>query len=500
MKTQIITLENHDDLISVRDRMSWAKSPRILLVWPKFEKITLRPVDLKVLQQHARYLGADLGLVTHRTHVRRDAESFGIPVFGTTAEAQREPWPVHQPAVHHEHQELRPDLRGMQEQVRIKEATWRSNSFVRITFFALGVMAVLSVAALFLPRAIVKLTPVSQVQTISIPISAGPDITSVFITGSVPAHQTSVVVEDTQTITITSQGSIPQDKAEGVARFRNLTQSDLTIPAGTVVYTTGTPSIRFLTVNTTHLSAGPTHFVEVPIIAAMPGTSGNVEAGAIQAIDSSLSLSCAVTNPDPTSGGTDLTATSAVDVDRQHLHDAVMADIAKQARQQIANSIEPKDLLLLNTLKAGQPLNEAYDPPAGQPGQTLTLIMQVPYSAQYIASADLTLLAQTVLDGSVPAGFVVQPDTLTYLALDKPIMDDSGISHFNLQTGRIIEHQIDPFQAINLIRGLSLLDAKQALQKNIPLEKPAEVDLQPAWWPWMPLVPFGITVQVQDIP
>ena len=93
MKTQIITLESHDDLISVRDRMSWAKSPRILLVWPKFERVTLRPMDLRVLQNHARTLGAELGLVTRIPNVKRDALGFGIPVFVTTAEAQRQAWP-----------------------------------------------------------------------------------------------------------------------------------------------------------------------------------------------------------------------------------------------------------------------------------------------------------------------------------------------------------------------------------------------------------------------
>ena len=71
MKTQIIALEAHDDFISVRDRMSWAKSPPILLVWPKFEKITLRAVDLRILQKHAYYLGADMGVITRRGDVRR---------------------------------------------------------------------------------------------------------------------------------------------------------------------------------------------------------------------------------------------------------------------------------------------------------------------------------------------------------------------------------------------------------------------------------------------
>ena len=75
MKTQIITLESHDDLISVRDKLSWAKTPRILLVWPKYEKVTLRVLDLKVLQRHAGSLGSQLGLVTRRANVRRDAES-----------------------------------------------------------------------------------------------------------------------------------------------------------------------------------------------------------------------------------------------------------------------------------------------------------------------------------------------------------------------------------------------------------------------------------------
>ncbi|MBP6210838.1 MAG: hypothetical protein KA473_15505, partial [Anaerolineales bacterium] len=93
MKTQIITLASHDDLISVRDKLSWAKTPRILLVWPKYEKVNLRLLDLKVLQRHADSLGAQLGLVTRRAKVRRDAESLGIPVFKSTTAAQRDLWP-----------------------------------------------------------------------------------------------------------------------------------------------------------------------------------------------------------------------------------------------------------------------------------------------------------------------------------------------------------------------------------------------------------------------
>ena len=73
MNTHLLALESHDDLISVKDRMSWAKTPRILLIWPKGEKIALRPLDLRILQRHARALGADLGLVTRDPRIRREA-------------------------------------------------------------------------------------------------------------------------------------------------------------------------------------------------------------------------------------------------------------------------------------------------------------------------------------------------------------------------------------------------------------------------------------------
>src|SRR5512140_3840775 len=134
MKTQIITLESHDDLISVRDRMSWAKTPRILLVWPKYEKVTLRQVDLKVLQRHALSLGAELGLVTRARRVREDAEALSIPVFESTGQAQRVAWPKPR-RKKWPHHPPRKDLREQRERVLPKEAAWRAHPAIRVGAF-----------------------------------------------------------------------------------------------------------------------------------------------------------------------------------------------------------------------------------------------------------------------------------------------------------------------------------------------------------------------------
>ena len=131
MKTQIITLESHDDLISVRDRMSWAKTPRILLVWPKYEKVTLRQVDLKVLQRHALSLGAQLGLVTRARRVRQDAEALRIPVFESTGQAQRLAWPRIRRRRWLQHAPPK-DLREQREQALVKEEAWRLHPVARL--------------------------------------------------------------------------------------------------------------------------------------------------------------------------------------------------------------------------------------------------------------------------------------------------------------------------------------------------------------------------------
>ena len=381
---------------------------------------------------------------------------------------------------------------GSTVQLRVLLTRWRSNSIVRVGFFAVGVLAVLTVATLFIPRATIKLTPISQQQSITIPVSANPDTESVFISGSVPARQTSVLVTVTQAMTITSQGPVPGDKAEGIARFTNLTPNDLTIPAATVIYTTDSPSVEFQTVNETHLPGGSKKFVEVPIAAVEAGSSGNVVAGAIQAIEGDLALSASVTNPDPTAGGTDLTATEAADADRQHLHDLVMTALDQQAKQEINASIGAHDFLLPNTLKADAPSQEVYDPPAGQPGDTLKLTVSVQYNAQYVTADDLTQLAQTILDASMPEGFVSKPDTLQFNSTNVFTADQSGSIHFNLQAERTVIQQIPSAEVIFLVRGLSPTSAKQTLQSKLPLAAPPEIEVSPSWWPWMP---FRITVQ-----
>ena len=494
MKTQILTLESHDDLISVRDRMSWAKTPRILLVWPKYEKVTLRQVDLKVLQRHASSLGAQLGLVTRARRVREDAEALRIPVFESTGQAQRVAWPKPRRRKWPRRAPAR-DLREKREQASAQEEAWRALPAVRVSAFVVGVLAVLTLVALFIPRAQITLNPISKTQSVVLPVNANPSVESVFITGSIPAREKRVIVDGSQTVIVTGAGVTPRSKARGTVVFRNLTQQAVSIPAGSVVQDAN--GIRFVTTEDGEVAAGVGKTVELPIEAVEGGVVGNLDAELINAIEGRLGLSLSATNPEPTKGGRESPSVQASDADRERAKDLLMKSLEEDARQKLANELAAGDLLFEKTMTISQTLLEEYDPPAGASGTKLTLTLQVEYSVLYADASDLTQLASLALNASLPSGFAAATDAVTVKPVTNPILNQDGSAKWTMRAERRIIERIDAAQVTAMIQGFGAWNVQAKLTENLPLAVAPEIKLSPSWWPWMPLVPFRISVVTQ---
>jgi hypothetical protein len=497
MKTQLIPLESHDDLISVRDRMSWAKTPRILLIWPKSERIPLRPLDLQVLQRHAAILGAQLGLVVRHRNIRREAQALGIPVFNSTGEAQRTPWPERNLRRKQGRRRPRQNLRGIREQVRVEEGAWRSHPVVRIGAFLFGVLAVLVMASLFIPHAQVFLAPETETQTVTLPVQADPSINEVFISGRIPSRELHVTVEGSQEVLGTGQVPVPQTKAKGVVTFRNLTEGELTIPAGTVLTSTGLPGVRFLTMEAGELSGGLKATVDVPVQAESPGEAGNVEAGTILAIEGDLGLLVTVTNEDATSGGRNLLEVAATERDLSRLRNDLLEKLKEQALAQMDSMLPRGDQLFQDTLKMEEILAETYEPPLAQPSRKVTLTLRVEFTASYASEEDLTELANTVLNTSLPEGFVATDDPLDFETPDTYRTNDEGVTRWDMRVSRKLAKRVDIGKIIPLVQGRSPAVATTQLETNLDLIDEPEVRLSPDWWPWLPLIPFNITVETQ---
>ena len=496
MKTQIITLQSHDDLISVRDRLTWAKTPRILLVWPKGEPITLRSLDLKVLQRQAETLGAQLGIVTRRRSVRQEAEALGLPVFESSAAAQKELWPAPRKRRRRTVRPVRRDLRQLRDEAIASEPPWRSNAFIRTIAFGLGVLAVLALLSIFIPRATISLYPPSEEQSLTFPVSAGPPGEGIGGGETVPARAYNLSLSGSRTAKVTSRISVPDSAARGRVVFRNLTQKEVSVPAGTIVFASANDRVRFRTLEPAVLEPGPDQSVETTVEAAEPGSAGNLGSGAITSIEGPLGLLAAVENPAATTGGSDRTVTGPNEQDRAALRASLLEELRAIAGTKMQAGLTADDLLLPDTLAAAPVVEETYEPPPGKPGTSLTLSLRAEFTASVVSQGDLRRVAEAVLNASTPRGLAPVPDSLAYGPASTARTGEDGITRWQMQATRRLLRAVSPAQVMEAVRGRSARAARQVLGETT-WDRPPEIVLQPEWWPWMPLLPFRTAVIVQ---
>src|SRR4051794_19234287 len=92
MKLQVIQLEAHDDVTSVRDRLSFVKSDRVLLVWPRDASVLCRKLDLVLIQREAARRKAKLALITSDPQVIENADDLNISTFKSIQAGQTIHW------------------------------------------------------------------------------------------------------------------------------------------------------------------------------------------------------------------------------------------------------------------------------------------------------------------------------------------------------------------------------------------------------------------------
>jgi hypothetical protein len=172
-----------------------------------------------------------------------------------------------------------------------------------------------------------------------------------------------------------------------------------------------------------------------------------------------------------------------------------MKTLEESARTKFAQDIAQGDLLFEKTMSVSQTLSEEYDPPAGAAGATLTLTMQVEYSVSYADASDLTELALLALDASLPAGFhAASSSAVTLKPVTTPSLKEDGSAQWKMRAERKIVQQIDASQVTQMVQGFGAWNVESKLKKNLPLASAPDIRLFPSWWPWMPIVPFRISV------
>jgi hypothetical protein len=328
-----------------------------------------------------------------------------------------------------------------------------------------------------------------------IPISASDANKTVSITGAIPAQKITATVNAEQTLALTGMITVPKTKSQGLARFMNLSQGEVAIPKGTIISTMNEPRVRFVTLNDA-LFGKDNKFLDVKIESMDAGSSANVAPEAIKTVEGQLGFLLTVTNPAPTSGGSDMQAVGATDDDRAKLRESMLGNLRREAEAKMRAQIKSDDIFILDTLDVATVLEETFTPGAGQPGSALTLSMKADFSARYITGADLNQLALTTLSSSVPIDFV-PISGVTVRVRGTPQTDSTGVTHFDLEALRPLMRTMDRLHIFSIARGRAPAEVKDELLKELSMRQPPEIMLSPSWWQWMPLIPFNVSVEVK---
>ncbi|MEW5939581.1 MAG: hypothetical protein AB1750_07970, partial [Chloroflexota bacterium] len=101
------------------------------------------------------------------------------------------------------------------------------------------------------------------------------------------------------------------------------------------------------------------------------------------------------------------------------------------------------------------------------------------------------------LNAALEEGFTVAPDSLTVTPLPPYKTGDDGKTSFNMKVERRLVRALDPRRALSLAQGRELEIARSQLARLPGLSQPPQITLVPNWWPWLPLVPFRISVVIE---
>lgn len=503
MKTQILRLETHDDFISARDKMGWSKTERILLVWPEGSHILFRRLDLILLQRHSFSLGAQLALVCEDSDVRYHANQLGIPVFGTVQSAQKSRW-----RIRHQRRSLRgypgisdnprPDLTTLAQEAHPQPNKLLSQPIMRLALFTMGVLALLSVAAMLVPRATISLTPDTRIQELTLLVQARPGTDDVNVSGTIPARIVTVEVEGRSSVPTSGTTNFPQEYAKGQIRFTNITDRSITIPAQTVVRNSDTPAIRFATTTSAQIPAGVGEAITVTVQALEPGKSGNQITGKLVAIEGELGASLIATNPKPTNGGTERRISIASDNDREELLSQLTAELRQTAQEELIRKLPTGDVLFTPTITISQIIEQVYDPPENLPSDEINLNLRVEYQALAASHADLEKLAQYALDTNIPEMYLALPNTIAIKHIASPVIKNDGIAEWKIQATRRLLARIPESDVVSLSLGLTPLLALDKLASDLPIASEPSIQLTPTWWPRLPILPFQYTINIQQ--
>ncbi|MBX3064523.1 MAG: hypothetical protein KF726_16200 [Anaerolineae bacterium] len=516
MKLQIVQLEPYDDTTSIKDRLSSVKADRVLLVWPKRKSARLlqRKLDLVLIQREAERRKARLALVTADPDVIDYARELNITVFNSVRQGQQPGvWkqPLNKVFVERaDRPEGTPDpfeLRLIASRLRKLTPQERRNRLIlRFGAILLLLVTLVSTAVVVLPGAEVVIHPAqSQIDDVAL-ITADPQASAIdYDQGIIPALVQVIDVETSASIPTTGVTDVANSLASGTVIFTNQTNDEITIPAGTVVFSTGRDPARFRTINDVIVPAGvgSTANTNIQALEDTSGTKGNIEPNLIINIEGPLNDVLGVRNPDFTRGGSVRPQGIVTQADYNNLLPLARDKIRQVALTQFSARLTSGQIVVPESIQIAPGATEetTYSAFIGDPVETLTLTLRTRVRAlvidqQFARDAAFASLSRQV---RLQQTRILDLNSVTYQLTAVRPPDANGRVLLTMAVSGRIYTQIDAERARQRISGSSISAAIDALNRDWVLDplRPPEIRVFPGIFGRLPFLTTRITIVIR---
>lgn len=501
MNTQIIELGPGDDWISVREKLDWIDGGRLLLVWPKKKSLTFRKVDLVLILRKSKEAGLQLGIVCTDAHIRQDCLQVGIPVFSNAAIAQTAHWRVSRDFRSQKKKQLSTVERSQRSELHRQLAQHRAgrerpiSPSLRLAIFAMGILSMLAIAATLLPKAQVVVEPKIRHQEIVFDLFTSDQVEEISLQGAVPSELVSIEVADQDSIDVSGTIFLPYQPASGEVIFKNLGDREIHVPQGTIVRVSGDGQHRYSTKEDVLVPAGYGQSIPAIVESEKPGTQGNLAAGSINAIEGNLGTLLIASNPEPIVGGTDREEPVPTDIDRASLSEGLDKSMREHARNELSKELSPNDIFLEDTLRISEVITEQFDPPDEYPTNTLSLACRKRYEARVVRFSEVKSLLTAMMNAEKPEGFDPLTDNFNIVFLDNPHLSGDNRVVWTIHAERTLQAVVDRQMLLQLAVGTHPSEAARKIALVSQFDSAPQIQLNPAWWPVMPVLPFRIDIQ-----
>ncbi|GIK29331.1 MAG: baseplate J/gp47 family protein [Chloroflexi bacterium] len=509
-----IQLEAGEDANSVRDRLQFLRGQHVLIVWPEVGTALTRKLDLVLVQREAMRRAIRVAFVTHDPQIIEYARELDISTFETIGASQRGRWKRGRSKVFANRSQKPKDEPTPADLMPLASRV-RAGSRIPLPFLARLVMlaivsGVLALAAyVVLPGATVSLTLARRDIFADVVISASPRMQAIDVENSrIPARFQLVQVVQSGTYPSTGQLAGEDTLATGTVTIVNRTSTPREIPAGTVVSTADGAPVRFRLLTTALLPGGEGLSVEVRV-EALPefaGEIGNVAAARITALETDFADTVTVTNLLPLSGGQSRTLPVVTQTDIDRLRAAVRQQIQAQAQADIGQLLAEGEFFIDESIAITPESERAdwqvYSANVGDVANEVTLEMRAVVQALVINQRDAERVGFAALSQQIPRGRSLDVGTLRYERGPIMSLSEDGEVSFQLYAEGMISGSIDGAELQQFLAGRSLPDARLYLASTLELAPGSEpqISVFPQFGDSMPLLPFRITVDIQEAP